>query len=102
MDDATRAAAEIMLAELRENRLEVVRVGVLRVAQSRNAAWYRSFCGAYTGRRRRFPRPRTIIRRATTEAALKRLAAGNASGVYGERLLPFVEEYAERLRSGSW
>lgn len=92
---AIRRLALILLEELDSGYLEVVKVpiegGYIRVAVSVNAQWYRAFCKQYLwSRSKRFPKPRTIIRRQHTRAALKRIAKGNCAGVYAERLLEFM------------
>lgn len=92
-----------MLAELKANRLEVARLpsrdGYRRVVVAQNAPWYRDFCATYErqrgtrGGRCCRTRPRTIIRRRETVAALGRMLAGDLRGVYAERL----REHAEHL-----
>jgi|GEM_PF-2676617 len=66
--------------------------GYVRVAVQQNCEWYRRLCRKHLASRKRYPKPRTIIRRCHTLAALKRIAAGNAEGVCAERLMPFIEE----------
>lgn len=81
-----------MLDELESRRLEVCKLpsrqgGYTRVVVETNAEWYQEFCASYTrARRTRYRRERTIIKRRDTGNALKRLIAGNISGVYAERL----------------
>jgi len=43
--------------------------------------------------RRRFPKPRTIIKRGDTLLALSRLIDGKKDGVYAERLVNFAQEF---------
>lgn len=100
----SEAAAEL-LAELESSRLEVVLVpqkqrtnegGMIRVAASRNAAWYRRFCAAYpSGRIRRNNAPDTRIRRRETLRALESIVSGNErKSAYFFRLLPFINARA--------
>ncbi len=95
-------AAIEMLEELQSHCLIVIKVqkengGWIRVCLDVNPPWYRDFCASYQRSRRRYPKSRTIIKRCCTINALKRLAAGKKNGIYIERLLPFVEEYASQL-----
>lgn len=88
----------MMLDELLSSYPETIKVpsregGYIRVPVSVNAEWYRWFCRKYKGTRRRYPKPRTIIRRQTTIIALLRLIAGDYRGVYAERLLAFVRDF---------
>jgi len=62
--------------------------GYVRVAVSVNTEWYRRFCATHARLRGR--KIRTIIKRCHTIRALRRLEAGNFSGVYAERLEPFL------------
>lgn len=68
------------------------------MAIEQNAQWYRDFCAAYKNRRKRYAKPRTIIKRCDTKRALERIACGNVNGVYAERLLPVVEQRAARVK----
>ena len=97
-----RMAAKILLEELEAGYLEVCKVpgregGYIRVCVSVNAEWYSSFCKQFMRSRRRYPKSRTFIKRCNTIAALKRIIRGVTTGVYAERLLPFVEEMMERM-----
>lgn len=69
--------------------------GKIRAAESQNPDWYKKFAGQFTncrGRgRKKMRRPRTIISRVRTVAALRRILAGDRSGIYAERLTEFVE-----------
>lgn len=98
-----RDAARWLLEELESSRLEVCKVpgregGYVRVCVSVNAEWYRGFCGDWVRpRRRRYRRPRTIIKRCHTVRALQRIVGGNPRGVYCERLLPLLVELRARI-----
>lgn len=85
-----------MLAELQGNRLVVAKFrvegGYIRAPVSWNAPWYQRLCGAHTASRRRYPKPRTIIRRQHTIVALRRMLRGDMTGVYAERILATIEE----------
>ena len=90
-------AADELLEELESGYLEVCKIpgkegGFVRVAVSVNCEWYRRFCRRFLVSRRRYPKPRTIIRRCDTIQALRRIVAGETGGAYVERLMPFVEE----------
>lgn len=96
-------AAKLLLEELQSNWLEVCKVpgregGYIRVPVSVNCDWYRRFCRNYKRSRRRYPKARTIIKRQHTEAALRRMIAGDFGGVYAGRLLPFVEEREREMK----
>lgn len=87
-----------MLAEMESTRLEVAKIrtprgGYVRVAVSVNAEWYQHLCRRYLSTRRRFPRPRTLIKRRDTLAALRRMILGNLSGVYAARILKLVGDF---------
>lgn len=80
------AAFELMIAELESSRLEVGLVperrhtccgGMVRVALSRNCAWYRRYCADHpSSRKRRNLAPDTRIKRRDTLRLLNRLARG--------------------------
>ena len=97
-----RELARRYLDELDEGYLEVCKVpsrdgGYIRICMSVNAEWYRAFCKRNMIGRKRYPKPRTIIKRCHTIAALRRIVTGNAGGVYGERLIEVIHErIAER------
>lgn len=92
-----RQIAWYMLDELLASRLEVVKVGTLRAVQSENAGWYREFCAAFKQPRKKYPRPRTIIKRCHTVRALRRIVDGDSGTVYADRLMSFVEDYAGKV-----
>lgn len=93
-----------MLAELEANRLEVCLVpekrrthetGMIRVCASRNAAWYRRYCGDHPSsrgtRRGGFD---TRIRRANTVRALEQMLRREKAGKYE----PCLREIARGIR----
>lgn len=104
--------ARMMRRELERRQLRVelapsrvpevaARGGMIRVVVERNPRWYRDFCAAYPKNRRRPRRknkPDTKIRRGLTLRALREIEGGRCQTVYAERLIPFVDEEAERLR----
>jgi len=90
-------SAKRMLEELDAGWLGVAKVrgrygGYVRVTVSVNAEWYQRFCARYMASRRRYPKPRTVIKRCHTRAALVKLANGGGHGVYVDRLLRFMED----------
>ena len=102
-DARNREAAELLLEELEGNGLEVCKVpglegGYVRVSVSVNCEWYRRLCCQWKKSRRRYPKARTIIKRVHTVAALRRIIAGNFSGVYAQRLQPFIEEGEREIK----
>lgn len=91
-----RECARQFLEELDAGRLEVMKVpgsdgGYIRIPIEVNAEWYRRFCSQFETSRRRYPKPRTIIKRCHTRRALEKLANGGGKGVYIERLLDFIQ-----------
>ncbi len=91
---------KFMLDELRGNRLEVIKVpgrdgGYIRRAITRNCEWYRRLCDNHKKPRKRYPRPRTIIKRCDTIRTLERMIAGNLGGLYAERLTHIAENVAD-------
>ena len=84
----TSALAAYLLADLESNRLEVALVPApsprhechaIRVAVSRNPAWYRRLCAAFpSSRRRDRSLPDTRIRRASIRSILSQLAEGRS------------------------
>lgn len=81
-----------MLDELESSRLEVQLVplnpklrnynegGMKRVASSKNALWYRQFCGRHlSSRKRNHRKPDTKIKRASIIRILRRLCDGKPS-----------------------
>jgi hypothetical protein len=98
----TKQCARLLLEELESGWLEVIKVpgrdgGYVRVPTSVNAEWYQRFCRLYEQGRRRYPKPRTIIKRCHTIRALGRLVEGGSDGVYAERLAPFLEDKIREL-----
>jgi len=83
---------EQMLNELESNRLEVILIpekrrthdmGMVRCAVSKNAKWYRDFCGRFaSSRKRRNAAFDTCIKRHRTIAALQDMIAGRRSTYY--------------------
>jgi hypothetical protein len=96
----TPALAKALLADLEGNYLEVTKApgregGYIRVPVSVNAEWYRQFCKRYLTTRRRYPKPRTLIRRCHTVAALRRIIGGRTDDTeYTRRLFEFVKQEA--------
>ena len=88
-------AAYWMLQELKQQRLEVVKVNGLRVAVSRNPELYQDLCRIHSSRRRRHPKVRTYIKRCHVERTLRGIVAGtqNTNTVYAQRLESFLERY---------
>ena len=94
--------AETMLDELETFQISVVLVDApekrhsehkIRMVEIQNPKWYRDFCSLYrSARNDRSTRFHTAIKRAWTIKALKRIIAGETSGVYVERLLDFIEQ----------
>lgn len=102
-------AAEFMLFELCQNRLRVLALPPekqckIRVVVEQNPPWYQEFCATYTAGRKRPRRRRkhdTLIKRRETMNALERMSnSADWSGVYQERLIPFVLKWAEL--GGEW
>lgn len=94
-------AAWWMLSELREQRLEVVKINGLRVAVSQNPEWYRQLCETHAYRRRRRPKVRTIIKRMHVIRTLRSIVdeKQDMDTVYAQRLLPFIEDYCRAASS---
>ena len=95
-----RGVFAMMLEELQSSYPETVKVpsrhgGYIRVPVSVNADWYRRFCSKFKSSRRRYPKPRTIIKRRDTIAALERLLSGRDHGIYAERLINFASDFYE-------
>ena len=106
-----REAAAEMLILLESSRLEVVLVpqkrrtnegGMIRVAITKNAAWYSRFCALHqSSRKRRNLASDTRIKRAQTIRALRAITRAKSaldlpSTVYVERLMPRCVEYAKQ------
>ena len=72
--------------------------GKIRLVESENPRWYRDLCAEYEVKRSR-PRNRkshdTLIRRAHVIRALKAIKSGENSGIYIERLYPYIWDMAE-------
>jgi hypothetical protein len=96
----TPAIAKALLSDLNAGYLEVAKVpsrqgGYIRVPVSVNAEWYRRFCKRYLTTRRKYPKPRTLIRRCHTEAALRRIIDGRQTDTeYARRLCEFIRQEA--------
>lgn len=99
-------------AEFESNRLEVVLApcrreanvgGCIRVAASRNAAWYRALCAAYpSGRFRRKTAPDTRVKRANIARVLARLVNGQpSSSRYAPEILRAAARVADSHRRQS-
>lgn len=97
---------EMMLAELESSELTVVLVptkrhvnegGVIRVAQSRNATWYRRFYAAHSSDRvRKNAAFDTRIKRRATILLLETLIAGAPSrSKYAADLLRIASRYPQ-------
>ena len=100
--DARRRAAKFLLEELESSHSGTIKVpgrngGYIRVPKSTNAEWYQRLCRQWERPTKRYPKPRTIIKRCDTIKALGRIIKGDTTGVYAERLLPFIEEATERI-----
>ena len=92
-----REIAIAMLEELEGNYLEVIKIRKsdgtwARIAVSKNAEWYSAFCKKYLSTRRKYPRPRTFIKRNDTIKALRKIIRGETDGIYIDRLLNFIHE----------
>jgi hypothetical protein len=95
-----QAVAAELADELRNSRLEVCKIrsfdGWIRIPITSNPAWYSRLCANWERRRRRYPKPRTIIKRQQTIRSLDRISHGMKCGrTYWERLLPIIAEEAE-------
>lgn len=103
--DALRNAIDFMLHEMRVRRLSVSLApsripeiaasgGKIRIVESQNPKWYRDLCAEYEVNRSR-PRNRkkhdTLIRRACVIKALESIRNGTGSGVYVDRVYPYIE-----------
>jgi len=109
MTDTVQIGLEMMLAELQSSELLVGLVpcrrydncgGCIRVAFSKNAAWYRHFCGRHLScRRRRNLAPDTRIKRANVERLLERLLAqdGRSRSKYAAELLRLAARTGAQL-----
>lgn len=90
-------AAEMMLQELGLMRLHVIKKktehGYTRLAVATNPQWYRRFCRDHSRTRRRYSKLKTYIKRCWTMRALERIVEGVRTGVYVQRLMPYVYDY---------
>lgn len=89
-----------LLGELDHMRLSVIKFRkddvFIRAAITHNPHWYHRLCQQHLKGRKRFPKPRTIIRRAHVEKALRRFLAGKANGyIYDERIRGVIDEELE-------
>ena len=85
-----------MLQELQANRLSVLKIptypdGYIRAPVSQNCMWYRELCSRHLTSRKRYPKPRTYIRRRETIRALHRMMRGDRTSVYARRILEVIE-----------
>jgi hypothetical protein len=110
--DAICQAAQLMLGELKQRRLEVAlvpaprqihRMHNIRVVADHNPGWYRHLCEQHWTQRSR-PRRRkpkftdTLIKRRQVRRSLECIASGQFNSTqYAERLMPYVERYARWL-----
>lgn len=95
---------ELMLNELDSSQLEVVLVpqrrftnhgGMVRVAISKNAKWYRDFCGRFSSSRvRRNVAFDTRIKRRHILRVLRALLAGKSTSIYAPALLGIARSRA--------
>jgi len=93
-----------MLDELQSFRLEVVLVpqryrtnegGMVRVAVSQNAKWYRDFCAAHSsGRKRKNAAFDTRIKRAATIRTLSQMVNGEWRSAYAPTLAAIARSRA--------
>jgi hypothetical protein len=103
-------AAESLLDELLSRRLEVVKIpsgdGYIRVPIITNPEWYSKICKRFLNSRKRYPKPRTIIRRCNMIAALNNIISRrykSCGGLrqdteYFKRLKPTLRERLEYIR----
>lgn len=99
-DNIIRELAAQLHEELDASRLVVLKWrsgdGWVRGPVSQNPPWYQQLCGQYLGRRRRYPKPRTIIRRVDVLRVLKRISLGiTCRGLYYERLMDVIRDECE-------
>lgn len=82
--------------ELDSQRLWVIKIpsregeGYVRVPLTQNPLWYQQLCSEYEKKRKRYPKPRTYIKRINTLKALRRISFGNFRGVYAERIITLM------------
>jgi len=106
LSPAIRSVAAELLAELEAHRLVVIKFRTThegdetwrRAAISSNPRWYSRLCRREEKSRRRYPKPRTVVRRPHTLTALRRIVAGTAdpASLYVRRLMPFIRERIEQ------
>lgn len=87
----SKALARELLQELEHMRLVVLKWrsgdGWVRGPISQNPPWYQNLCRQHERGRKRYPKPRTIIKRINTVKALRRVIQGRQNGyVYDERI----------------
>ena len=100
---------EMMLAELEGSCLEVVLIpqrrhtnegGMIRVAASKNALWYRNYCARHlSSRLRSRSLPDTRIKRRATVATLRALINGRSRSKYAPELVRIASRYAQPLEA---
>jgi hypothetical protein len=108
LTEAMQQAAWLMLEELKANRLEVVlvkskrdpRVKIRQVVNA-NPKWYSELCEQHKQARKRYRRPRTIIKRWWTIRVLEKFVDGSIrlNDPYPQRLLPFIEDIAQQFQN---
>lgn len=100
-----QALAAEFAEELRGRRLEVCKVpgrdgeGFVRAVIVTNPEWYSWICEQHVRPRRRYPRPRTVIRRAELLRILDRMAAGLpvwSGGIYFGLIIEAMKREGER------
>lgn len=94
---AERRIAGELLEELESGWLEVAKIpsqqgGYVRVPLSVNCEWYQAFCKRFMRPRRRYPKPRTFIKRCHTVRGLEEIKSGRAETEYARRLIEVVRE----------
>lgn len=98
--DEIRRVAAALHEELAGAKLTVMKWrlgdGWVRGPIVTNPEWYQRFCARHESPRKRYPKPRTIIRRPETLRVLKRIAnAIPCSGFYYESLMEIIRSEAE-------
>lgn len=100
--DEERIAAEYMLREMSEQKLQVKKrptdTGYVRDVISHNPWWYSELCEAHKNVRTngRWKRPRTFIKRVQVVRSLRRIASGHhVTGVYADRLRVSMASYID-------
>lgn len=105
--DSTPSGLELMLAELESHCLEVQLVpcrrrvnegGCVRVAVSKNCAWYRRFCAAHPSSRIRAKAAfDTRIKRRNVLRTLNAMIAGHSRSKYAAELGRIASKYAQPI-----